>query len=210
MLALNVGRSRLDVGCFALEFRLSTLNRITPSSHRIQRTTRPNSGLGHHMRINLRRLDALVPHQLLNSPQISVPGVQQVGGKTVPQGMTSNRLVDPHQSRRRLDRPLHQFLIGVMAPDNAATGISRELFGWKDPHPRPFLAGLRILLLQRIRHHHSGHPLLFEFCLGRSYRVEDVDEHGHFILDVSADIDQRFGGSQNDIRIEAEFLEELS
>ena len=51
---------------------------------------------------------------------------------------------------------------------------------------------------------------VFEYCLGRAYPVEGVDEHGHFILDVSGDVDQRFGGSRNDIRLEAEFLEELS
>ncbi len=51
---------------------------------------------------------------------------------------------------------------------------------------------------------------VFEFCLGRVYRVKDVDEHGLCVLDVSADVDQRFGGVGNDVRLEAEFLEELS
>ena len=51
---------------------------------------------------------------------------------------------------------------------------------------------------------------VFLFCLGRSYRVAEVDQHGHFVLDVSGDIDQRFRGFANDIRLEAEFLEEVS
>jgi len=51
---------------------------------------------------------------------------------------------------------------------------------------------------------------VFEFCLGRIYTVEEVDEQGLFVLDVSGDIDQRFGGFRNDIRVEAEFLEEVS
>ena len=50
---------------------------------------------------------------------------------------------------------------------------------------------------------------VFSFCLGRSYRVSEVDEHGHFVLDVSGDIDQRFGGFANDIRLEAEYLQEI-
>ena len=49
---------------------------------------------------------------------------------------------------------------------------------------------------------------VFEFCLGRRYRVVEIDEHGHFVLDVSADVDHRFGGFANDLRLEAEFLEE--
>ena len=51
---------------------------------------------------------------------------------------------------------------------------------------------------------------IFEFCLGRSYLVDDVDRDGLFVLDVSADIDHHFGGFMNDIRLEAEFLEEIT
>ena len=50
---------------------------------------------------------------------------------------------------------------------------------------------------------------VFEFCVGRIYTVEEVDELGLFVLDVSGDIDWRFGGCRNDIRVEAEFLEEV-
>ena len=51
---------------------------------------------------------------------------------------------------------------------------------------------------------------VFEFCFGRTYRIEEIDEHGLFVLDVRADIDDRFGGIMNDIRLEAEFLEEVA
>jgi hypothetical protein len=50
---------------------------------------------------------------------------------------------------------------------------------------------------------------VFEFCLGRVYRVQEIDEQGLFVLDVSGDIDHRFGGYRNDVRLEAEFLEEV-
>ena len=50
---------------------------------------------------------------------------------------------------------------------------------------------------------------VFEFCLGRVYQVEEVDERGLFVLDVSGDVDSQFGGFGNDIRLEAEFLEEM-
>jgi hypothetical protein len=51
---------------------------------------------------------------------------------------------------------------------------------------------------------------IFEFCLGRTYRIEEIDAQGLFVLDVSADTDERFGGFMNDIRLEAEFLEEVA
>ena len=46
----------------------------------------------------------------------------------------------------------------------------------------------------------------FAFCVGRSYRVDEIDKHGHLVLDVSADIDARFGGYMNDIRVEPEYV----
>ena len=50
---------------------------------------------------------------------------------------------------------------------------------------------------------------VFKFCLGRTYRIEEIDPQGFYVLDVHADVDQRFGGFMNDIRLEAEFLEEV-
>jgi hypothetical protein len=46
--------------------------------------------------------------------------------------------------------------------------------------------------------------------LGRTYRIAEIDPNGLFVLDVSGDVDDRFGGSMNDIRLEAEFLREVS
>lgn len=51
---------------------------------------------------------------------------------------------------------------------------------------------------------------VFEYCLGRTYRVEEIDERGSFVLDVSGDVDHRFGGRMNDIRLERQFLEEVA
>ncbi len=50
---------------------------------------------------------------------------------------------------------------------------------------------------------------VFRFCLGRIYRVCEIDRNGLFVLDVGADIDHRFGGFMNDIRLEAEYLCEV-
>lgn len=51
---------------------------------------------------------------------------------------------------------------------------------------------------------------VFRFCLGRTYRVEEIDRWGMAVLDVSADIDHRFGGFMNDIHVEPEHLLEIS
>ncbi len=51
---------------------------------------------------------------------------------------------------------------------------------------------------------------VFAFCLGRTYRVEEMDLRGLFVLDVSPDIDKHFGGLGNDLRLEAKFLEEVA
>jgi hypothetical protein len=51
---------------------------------------------------------------------------------------------------------------------------------------------------------------VLEFCFGRTYLVESIDTNGLFVLDVSSDIDQRFGGFHNDLRLEVEFLEEVT
>jgi hypothetical protein len=48
---------------------------------------------------------------------------------------------------------------------------------------------------------------VFRYCLGRAYRVEEIDSQGLFVLDVSADVDRRFGGYMNDIRVEEAYLE---
>jgi len=47
------------------------------------------------------------------------------------------------------------------------------------------------------------------FCLGRTYQVEEIDERGLFVLNVSEDVDARFGGYLNDLRVEVEYLEEV-
>lgn len=48
---------------------------------------------------------------------------------------------------------------------------------------------------------------VFAACLGRTYRVTEIDVNGLYVLDVSGDVDSRVGGFGNDIRLEAEFLE---
>lgn len=48
---------------------------------------------------------------------------------------------------------------------------------------------------------------VFQWCLGKAYRVSEIDSNGLVVLDVGADIDATFGGFMNDIRLEPEYLE---
>ena len=47
---------------------------------------------------------------------------------------------------------------------------------------------------------------VFRVCVGHTYRVEEIDKDGLLVLDVSQEIDARFGGFMNDIRVEPEFV----
>ncbi len=47
---------------------------------------------------------------------------------------------------------------------------------------------------------------VFKFCVGRTYRLVDIDQHGHLVLDVSPDIDHHFEGYGHDIRVEKAYV----
>ena len=50
---------------------------------------------------------------------------------------------------------------------------------------------------------------VFRYCVGRTYVVSEIDESGLLVLDVNQDIDARFGGFMNDIRIEPGFVRKV-
>ena len=47
---------------------------------------------------------------------------------------------------------------------------------------------------------------VFRHCVGRSFRVDEIDPAGLLVLDVAAEIDPKFGGFMNDIRVEPVFV----
>ena len=49
---------------------------------------------------------------------------------------------------------------------------------------------------------------VFEFCVGRVFPIAEIDQRGLLVLDVSQEVDSRFGGFMNDIRVESEFVAE--
>lgn len=51
---------------------------------------------------------------------------------------------------------------------------------------------------------------VFRFCVGRVYPVVEIDDNDLYVLDVSTDIDSRFGGYMNDIRVERRYIAKVS
>jgi hypothetical protein len=47
---------------------------------------------------------------------------------------------------------------------------------------------------------------IFKYCVGRTFRVIEIDQNGHLVLDVKNEIDKIFGGYMNDIRVEKEYV----
>lgn len=52
----------------------------------------------------------------------------------------------------------------------------------------------------------SNSQQVFQFCVGRAYPVIEIDQNGLYVLDVSQNVDDRFGGYMNDIRVERHYL----
>jgi hypothetical protein len=48
---------------------------------------------------------------------------------------------------------------------------------------------------------------VIDFCVGRVFRIDDIAPGDLYVLDVSADVDARFEGFGNDLRVEADHLE---
>lgn len=66
-----------------------------------------------HMRIDHRRADVFVPEQLLNRPDV-VAILKQMGGKGMPEGVTTGRLGDPGCPHGLSDRSLQDGFVEMM------------------------------------------------------------------------------------------------
>ncbi len=50
---------------------------------------------------------------------------------------------------------------------------------------------------------------VFRHCVGKAFRIVEIDEHGHLVLDVSREVDAFAGGTHHDIRVEPDFVERV-
>jgi hypothetical protein len=46
---------------------------------------------------------------------------------------------------------------------------------------------------------------VYEHCVGRTYRIDEIDSNGLLVLDVR-EVDALFGGFMNDIRVEPRYV----
>lgn len=47
---------------------------------------------------------------------------------------------------------------------------------------------------------------VFKFCVGKRYRVSAIEANGCLALDVSQDVDRRFGGFMNELYVEPRYV----
>ena len=103
------------------------------------------------MGVDHRGLDVGVAEQLLNGSQVGA-GLQQMGGKGMPQGVGGSPLGDIGRSGGQLDRLLIAARIFEVPADYARTRISGEVVSREYPEPWPFLSGIGILPIQSTGH----------------------------------------------------------
>jgi hypothetical protein len=73
-----------------------------------------------------------VTQQFLHCPDV-LAGREQMGGKTMPKGMTARRLQDPRLVNRGPNRPLHDFLMLMMTNRPARIDIFAKRLRRKQP-----------------------------------------------------------------------------
>ena len=86
-----------------------------------------------------------VPEELLHGADV-VAGFQQVGGEGVAEGAGAGALGDAGMPDRVSDRPLKDGLVEVVPAVLAGRPIDVDPGGREGPLPRPFAAGVRVLV----------------------------------------------------------------
>ena len=101
------------------------------------------------MSINHRRLDVLVPEELLNGANI-VPIFKEVGGEAVAECVRGDRLVDVGEASRLFHSPLQVGFIQVVTLFESADRIDGHLTGRKNILPGELAVGRRIFSFEGI------------------------------------------------------------
>ena len=102
------------------------------------------------VRVDHRGAHVAMTKKFLDGSDVAIV-LEEVGGKRVPQGVTSRRLGDAGVSHGVFDRPLQDGFVKVMTAALASLAVDVEPGGGKHPLPGPLAAGIRILASQRPR-----------------------------------------------------------
>ena len=96
------------------------------------------------MRVDHRGTDITVAEELLDSPDVVVV-LEQVGGEEVPEGVARGELGNAGGADCILHCALENGLVEMVAAPLPGDAIHIESGGRKDPLPRPFASGMRVL-----------------------------------------------------------------
>ena len=96
-----------------------------------------------------RRPDVLVTEQFLHGTDV-IPRFEYMGGKGMPQGMTTRCFGELCLPDSRPHRPLQDQWVDVMPPDDARPRVPRRLRGRKDIWPCPLATRIGVFALQYI------------------------------------------------------------
>ena len=105
----------------------------------IERTAHGEAAFAQDVCVYHGGLDVLVPKEFLDGPDI-IAILQQVGGETVSEGVTTDGFIDASQFDSPPDGLLHAAFREVMAAHDAGAGICGVAFGGENVLPAPFCA----------------------------------------------------------------------
>jgi hypothetical protein len=113
------------------------------SSESIHRATHAVAAPVEYMGIDHGRGEVLVPQEFLDGSDV-VAGFEQVRGKRMAEGVTSNVFDDAGLANSLLHGPLEDGFVHVMAALFARTGVLPALLLRKDPLPAPVRWGVGV------------------------------------------------------------------
>src|SRR5206468_7829144 len=96
------------------------------------------------MRVDHRGTDVAVTEELLDGPDVVVI-LEQVGREGVSESVARGELGNARGTDGVLHGALANGFVEMMAATLAGETVHVEPCGWKDPLPRPFAPGMRIL-----------------------------------------------------------------
>ena len=118
--------------------------------HHIRRTPDGDTRFVHHVSIDHRCLNILVPQQILHRPDVRT-GLKQVSCKAVTQRMRNCILSQANAINHHLEEVSEIVFTHMVPPQFTAARVHRQTLRRKDPLPAKLATLVRILALQRIR-----------------------------------------------------------
>ena len=121
---------------------------MTRAADLIQRTVHGQPASIQHMCIHHGGFHIFVPEEFLHRSDV-IALLQQMGGKTVSEGVATDAFVEPDRTSCLTHSLLQSTLTRMMAADDACAWVLRQTIGGKDVLPDPEPARPWVLAFQR-------------------------------------------------------------